>query len=492
MKKSFKIFIVVALILSLTLSGTITALASDSNAIKVQYNGENIAFTDAYAKIVNGRVMVPLRQTLEAMGADITYDSKTKTISAKTNEKEISFAVGEKNITVIQNGNKSIKNMDVASFVDKTSNRTYVPVRFIAESMDYCVGWDKSEKTVVIIDCSNLFENVDKDFSIISKLFKTNLDLEKAYKTTGQFDYDFSIFENEETQFSPIEVSATGKVSGIQQKLNAELDMNLTLNMDKMISKLSEEEKTELQPFLDMANDLNMKIRMNGETGNTYMNSPVFSQLDPSIDENTWYKMNIYDMYDNMGIDIKSIIDMSYSNVNISEVFEKLLSMSNSDVNVNTYNDIKTAYSFAKDLIGDTAFKTTKSGSITTYTLDLSKTSILSSLAKTAIKEGVSTDSMDLDSLKDTLSNSNFNATITIKEKNGVLNDYSLKGNCTTDDIQFSLDMSGDHKNSDVKMTINQEDKFNINIKANSSITETTEVPNVEVPTDAKVVDFPM
>ena len=52
------------------------------------------------------------------------------------------------------------------------------------------VGWDHENKTAIIIDLQQLFAKADEDFSILSKLMSTNLDLDKAYETTGDFKAD--------------------------------------------------------------------------------------------------------------------------------------------------------------------------------------------------------------------------------------------------------------------------------------------------------------
>ncbi|MFB4321606.1 copper amine oxidase N-terminal domain-containing protein [Priestia sp. BR_2] len=77
-KKIFSIS-VVALSISLVLGG---AYAFGSGKIKIVVNGENIA-TDVAPKNVNGRVMVPISTISKALGANVSWDSKTQTVSIK-------------------------------------------------------------------------------------------------------------------------------------------------------------------------------------------------------------------------------------------------------------------------------------------------------------------------------------------------------------------------------------------------------------------------
>ena len=127
--KISKKFIAAALTAALILSGTMTAFGADSKGIQVQFNGAYITGSEE-AKIVDGRVMVPFRQILESMGADVAYDSASKIITAKNSDREISFSAGGKDIIITDDGVQSTIEMDAPSFIDKTSSRAFVSVRF--------------------------------------------------------------------------------------------------------------------------------------------------------------------------------------------------------------------------------------------------------------------------------------------------------------------------------------------------------------------------
>ena len=490
MNKFLKNLLTATLIATLMLSGSLTAFAADTGGIQVQYNGRNITFEDA-AKNVDGKVFVPFRPLFESMGADITYDAKTKNIQAKFEDKEISFAAGGTDITITENGVKSTKKMDVTPFIDKKQGITYVPVRFLAESMGYCIGWDAAEKTVVIIDPAALFSNADTDFSIISKLMKSDLDLEKAYATTGRFDMDITTYANPGSIMPAVDFSMTGSMSGVQQKSNADLVMSLAFQFDKMLSKLTAEEKTQIQPLLDMFRDTTMKIKMDGETGETYMNSGIFSAVDPTVGENTWYRMNVYDTYAEMGIDLKSIADMNYSGVKLSEMLAAFLS-SMEYADTSTYQDIKTTYAFVKNLIGDDAFSKKTAGQYVTYTLNLNQSSILAAMAKTALTGEIDKAELDMAALEDQLNSSDLSADIMIKEKAGSLDEYSLKGSMALEEIGLSFDMEGDQKNTEGRISIDQQDFLLMEIGVESHLTETSEKPDLSLPEDAVVVDYPV
>ena len=62
----------------------------------------------------------------------------------------IKLQINNKNIKI----NNQTKEMDVAPFLQ--SNRTFVPIRFIAESFGYKVDWNEKDEIVII---SNEKEN---------------------------------------------------------------------------------------------------------------------------------------------------------------------------------------------------------------------------------------------------------------------------------------------------------------------------------------------
>ena len=133
------------------------------------------------------------------------------------------------------------------------------------------------------------------------------------------------------------------------------------------------------------------------------------------------------------------------------------------DYNVFTYQNTKTAYASLKKLIGNEAFKQQTYGGITTYTLNLENGSVL-----------------DL----------GFNGKIIIKEKDGSLYHYDIKGNGSVEGTIFILDISGDQKNQEMKITLDQKDVMKIDLYVQSNLKETSSTPSLNPPDGAKIVDY--
>ena len=138
MKK--KIFAVI-----LTLSAVISCLSISVSAadIRVFVDHVRIQF-DVEPQLINNRTMVPLRAIFEAMGATVSWDGDTQTVTATKGSRTVVSTVGDTAMYV--NGTKT--EMDVAPMI--VDNRTLVPARFVAEAFDCTVEWIENTKSVSI------------------------------------------------------------------------------------------------------------------------------------------------------------------------------------------------------------------------------------------------------------------------------------------------------------------------------------------------------
>ena len=82
--------------LSITLAAGLIACAAISQAqvIRATVNGSPVNFRDQQPTMVNGRVMVPLRGVFEHMGATVDWFPETRTVVAKNATTEIRLPVG--------------------------------------------------------------------------------------------------------------------------------------------------------------------------------------------------------------------------------------------------------------------------------------------------------------------------------------------------------------------------------------------------------------
>ncbi len=137
-----KVFIILLTVFVLCTS---VAYAAD---IPVYVDGAALEF-DVTPKMINDRVMVPMRKIFETLGATVAWDGETQTITAfKSSEN------GENVIILIQIDNKrafvnnEVKELD--SHPVLIDERTLVPVRFVSEALGCTVVWNEAEEAVYI------------------------------------------------------------------------------------------------------------------------------------------------------------------------------------------------------------------------------------------------------------------------------------------------------------------------------------------------------
>lgn len=134
MKKIITLVLASLLLISTTVFAKAPSIEIDGRIIK----------TDAAPFIEKDRTFVPIRFIGEALNYKVDWNKDKKLVTIKNNDRQILMTIGDTNITV---NNEKIKN-DVAPLIRK--DRTYVPLRFVAENMNLKVNWDGKEKKVII------------------------------------------------------------------------------------------------------------------------------------------------------------------------------------------------------------------------------------------------------------------------------------------------------------------------------------------------------
>lgn len=126
------------------------AYASD---VSVIINGKPLN-SDNEAVIVEDRVLVPMRAIFESLGAEINWNEDEYTVYASYMNSAMKIPIGSKTLYMgIINSDgmqvfSSERDIDVSATL--INDRTYVPVRAVAEAFKSKVSWDESERRVTI------------------------------------------------------------------------------------------------------------------------------------------------------------------------------------------------------------------------------------------------------------------------------------------------------------------------------------------------------
>ncbi len=123
---------------------TLPAQAQYGAPIGVVVNGTRINVGSVAPIREGGRVLVPLRGVLEALGATVGFDNSTSTVRAQRGATTIALRLGSTQAYV----NGQLRNLDVpARTID---GRTVVPLRFMSEALGATVQYNAGQNAVYI------------------------------------------------------------------------------------------------------------------------------------------------------------------------------------------------------------------------------------------------------------------------------------------------------------------------------------------------------
>ncbi|MDD2402771.1 MAG: copper amine oxidase N-terminal domain-containing protein [Clostridia bacterium] len=122
--------------------------------VYVAIEKEIVDFPDQQAVIINNRTMVPLRGVFEHhnVQAEVEWDGETRTVTAKDRElRTLTFKIGDKNYQIKHfDGRVENKTTDVAPTI--RNGRTLLPLRALAESLNFNVDWINEQRKVDITE----------------------------------------------------------------------------------------------------------------------------------------------------------------------------------------------------------------------------------------------------------------------------------------------------------------------------------------------------
>lgn len=152
MKKISKIMVILS-VFALVLS--LNTYASQKTYLVV--NGEYIK-TDADPFIESGRTLVPVRFISENLDSIVDWFKEEKKVVITTKKegteiKKVELIIGS-DIAKLYDKDENVKEEKLDAAAKIVNGRTFIPVRFISESLGTEVGWDKENRVVLIGDAS--------------------------------------------------------------------------------------------------------------------------------------------------------------------------------------------------------------------------------------------------------------------------------------------------------------------------------------------------
>ncbi|MDO4669527.1 MAG: copper amine oxidase N-terminal domain-containing protein, partial [Butyricicoccus pullicaecorum] len=138
------------------LLAAVPAPTASAAGIHVTLDDAELSFSDAQPLMRNDRTFVPFRAIFESMGASVSWDDPSHTVTASRGDRTIKLTIGRKACVVDRAGSDRSFTTDAAPFIE--GGRTYVPVRFAAQALGAAVGWDNATQTVIIVDTEKMMQ----------------------------------------------------------------------------------------------------------------------------------------------------------------------------------------------------------------------------------------------------------------------------------------------------------------------------------------------
>ena len=448
---------------------TITALGGVVGQTNVLLNDKCIAFTDAAPEARNGRTMVPLRATLEAMGAQVDYDQATRSALVTGEKASFTHVIGSDVITL--SDGTEVK-MDVASYAT-ASNRTMVPVRFFSQVLGYDVFWDNDYRMVFLLDEETFTKKVDSRLAILNGYLAKNA---KSFDASKNYREDVTLSGTVKV-IDSIKGDRSYPYSGKASVLLGKDGMSMSLSAD--LSDLAEYfESLAGEPLPEAYRAAFIKPELEAIYGDKlYYKSPLFDALMAKVDgtqavSGAWYATDAV-------MSFGALYESMYGGNEDYTVGKALYAaMKQGDANrfYESWSGTEQLAAAAVELFGDETF--TKSGS--GYKWHFGKEELAMLLAEAIpgfiADSGVEELSIDLTMRSDGGVELKYTASTSVNEEAALRIDYTLAGNSSR---------------MTAKGTVQVRNVCDVTFDAAVSVRTTSEKPLAAPPAGATIVTVP-
>ena len=288
-----------------------SAFAADD--IKVLVNDEPIVFEDVQPEAKEGRTYIPMRATFNALGfadEDIIWDAEASAVTAKRDALEISLKLGEKKITITDaEGTREIVT-DAAAYA--ANNRTFVPVRFVAEAAGCKVGWDAEDRVVLIDDIGAILKENTETYDLMNQY----LDYSRKYSEgniamNGELGMVIEMADL-------MSMGMGGEFNAISNMTEVEMNMDLEMLLDMPVV-----DETGASTNVQQSEKLSISACGDMDTGVLYFKADELSEM-MGMQGDVWFKMDMNAMMsmegldEMVGMDYDALMKLSVDSINMS------------------------------------------------------------------------------------------------------------------------------------------------------------------------------
>jgi hypothetical protein len=120
------------------------AFTNETDISPVVYlDGKKLEF-ETFPVIIDGYTLVPMRKIFEELGANLSWEAESETVTVRHGYKTISYKIGENKASI------SYYSYDLPIAGRIIDGSTMVPLRFMAEALGAIIDWEPNTKTVII------------------------------------------------------------------------------------------------------------------------------------------------------------------------------------------------------------------------------------------------------------------------------------------------------------------------------------------------------
>lgn len=186
--------------------------------IKIDLDGKLIK-SDVEPFIERGRTLVPLRVISESLGYEVKWNQEERIADISNNKDKLSVKIGSDKALL----NDKEVSLDVAACLK--NSRTFLPLRFVGESLGLNVSWDQESKTVFLktgdktkeFDTSNLSKD-EKEY--LEKIMDFRADLTQNFNKAKEALFEKADGLSKEDLIKTCDGIISDLEKNIQEKMN--------------------------------------------------------------------------------------------------------------------------------------------------------------------------------------------------------------------------------------------------------------------------------
>lgn len=153
--------------------------------VLLQVDGKAVN-ADVPPVIVKERTLIPARAVFESMGATVTWNEGSRLVEVSLGTGTVQLTIDSKSAVV--NGKQV--SMEVPALI--VGDRTMIPVRFVAESLNCGIGWDGDRRTVKVTSPAAETKASVESVKVEEKndFYRVTIQGKSALKSFKSFTYD--------------------------------------------------------------------------------------------------------------------------------------------------------------------------------------------------------------------------------------------------------------------------------------------------------------